>query len=105
MKDENQISEEYKRIMEKADQAALERESERVYYADISDLACLILEAVREAAEGLPREKIVEQLPRFPADYIEHAFRMAIGDGSIESVPHTSCMEWYRLGPGRDFGE
>ena len=73
----------------------------RVYYADISDLACLILETVKQAAEGQPREKIVEQLPKFPADYIEHAFRMAIGDGDIERVPHPSGKEWYRAVPDR----
>jgi hypothetical protein len=40
--------------------------------------------------------------PKFPADYIEHAFRMAIGDGDIERMPHPSGKEWYRVVPVED---
>jgi len=62
----------------------------------------LILEAVKQAAKGQPREKIVEQLPKFPADYIEHAFKMALGDGEIERIPRPSGKEWYRAVPVED---
>ena len=64
---------------------------------DTHDLASWICEALKDKPEGLPKTEIIEQLPKFPSNYIDDAFRFCIEDEDIELVQRSDDVEWYRL--------
>jgi hypothetical protein len=94
---EYEKTEEYKKAEEEAQRERDEKESLRVYMEDLLDLASSIRKVLKNKPDGLPKDKIVEQLPKFLSDYIEDAFHMCLEDEDIELVQKSDDIEWYRL--------
>ena len=94
---EDEKTEEYKKAEEEMLQKETERDIRRQIRRDIFDLACWIVEALENKPDGLPKDKIVEQLPECFSDYFDTAFRKCLEDEDIERVKSSDDIEWYRL--------